>query len=741
MKLQAALKELIKQDIKITPLCIESGNKLPPMIKGEYINPKIASENANEITIQTWYADNHFDTPANGYGLLLGNEYNLFCLDVDLKHLEPNTRFLFYTRLRESVINLDLNLWKKLAQTSINTTSAGYHHYFRLTDEYNGPNNPALLTMNNKAIVELRTSAYAATYPSPGYVVTDGTPEDFWNHIPILTPLELFNLRTACLRLEKELNPNSNTKVKYKASELKKMKPIDHFNKVASILLMLEEIGYTKDYNSTEFEIRMKHPNNPTTKTSGAIYMDHEIPVYVEYAANGYFHDYTQKALQPHQVFAVLNDINPFDYKKINKTLYVHGYGSLFTTEGEKMAYINDNLREFCDNEGIYFNTFSNRICTGNGIPIDDGHLARGYEYLSSQNIKTSSEERLRFWNNHLNFEQVNPVYTYFKSCVDNYDGTDEFGKMLTYMDFEQKKKLAPYFQKYLVQIVAQGLYSGQSSDEGLQTELILALYSKEHGKGKTRFFFEFLRQGLERYFDPKFSHKELEQDLQFAGNILIVDDEASVLSRKEIERMKSLVSMRTLNPTLKYQNFAKYLARRAVLGITSNKRQLINDIFNRRMIALTIKNIDVAGLMNNININNLWGQLGSIWLNDNNVIYIKADEIDKLNNTTEDFKMYVELEEILNDLFIPLPKKRYKYEEMPFEHSCLRRTDVVSIVESIFPQKRFTKFDYDKAFDKLNYYNWKPKDPVTREQRSVYLLIPKAKVKNNEIYKKYLEQ
>lgn len=740
MKLQATLLELLKKDIRITPLCIESGNKLPPMLNGDFINPKLASQDANEITIQTWYDENHFDTPANGYGLLLGNEYNLFCLDIDLKHLEPNMRFIFYSRLRESVMNIDPKLWKTLAQTSINTTSAGYHHYFRLTEEYNGPNNPALLTHNNKAIVELRTSAYAASYPSPGYIVTDGTPEDFWNYIPTLTPLDLFNLRTACLRFENELNPKETKKVKHKASELKKMKPIDHFNRVANVLLMLEDIGYTKDYHSNEFEIRVKHPNSPSTKTSGAIYLDHEIPVYVEYAANGVFAEYRQKALKPHQVFAVINDLNPYEYKKINKELYVHGYGSLFNTEGEKMHYINECLSEFCEKEGIYFNTFSNRICTEDGIPIDDGHLARGYEYLSSQNIKTSNEERLRFWNNYLNFKQINPVFGYFNNCVKNYNGEDEFAKMLKYMDFENKNKLSKYLKKFLIQIVAQGLHSETSSNEGLQTELILALYSKEHGRGKTRFFFEFLRQNIERYCDPKFSHKELEQDLQFAGNILVIDDEASVLSRKEIERMKSLVSMRTLNPTLKYQNYAKYLARRAVLGITSNKQEIINDTFNRRMIALSIKNIDIDGLMKNVNIDNLWGQLGLIWVKDPSCIYVKPKDIIQLNSNTEDFKIYGELDEILADLFTPMPKKRYKYNEVPFEYSCLRRTDIVTIVETLYPQKRFTKFDYNRAFDKLGYYNWKPKDPVTKEQRSVYLLIPKSKVKETEVYKKYTE-
>lgn len=714
---------------------VSNKEKVPPEKNRIPIPPTQLAEIRSKAVINTWFlTGGDFDSKPNGYGFMLGNgNGNLFCFDVDIKKLAGTSvkPLDFYTVLKMKLEDINPELYKKLIKTTINTISGGYHFYFKLDFTYIGENHPVVVKVENQPVVEIRTTGYAATYPSPGYTLGTFTSENFYKDIQFLNEYEFFQLKDACLRVTKHFASDVKIK-KATKKELKGMSPSYHYNEDTDIMSILTELfGYEPQYDGeTDEQIRLRHNNNPTQKTSGIIYKLQSPPVYVEHSMSGSFSEWRGKGLTAAQIYAVSEGIDPYNTKKINSKLFSLGFGSLWKNESERVKILEDTFVEFLKENNIFYNEFNNAIYDGNSNkPIDDEFIMRFKFYCNSLNIKMNKQEAASFFDMTSSFPSKNPVVDYFVECLKEYDGKDYFSDLVNTIEVENISEIEEFFKIWLMQIPAQALQSKESRYEGLQTELVLALISFKHGTGKSTFFSRYLMRDLKEYFLPRLPEKILDQYVALSSNILVVDDEAATYNRKSTEHLKAIVSYTNIKYVRKYKNFESNVARRAIIALTSNRHEVINDSTNRRIVPMSVINMNVNKLLRNVPIKKLWGQLLMQYSIDKTQIYIDYIRIGALNVLSSPQKFTNDVADFLDTNFNYLgvklsPKAIHNY---PY-----------NIIYSTNDLKTFIQNHYDKNVKwtdiraAINYLGWEIK--IFRPYKSdksirAYILGPKIKV------------
>lgn len=181
--------------------------------------------------------------------------------------------------------------------------------------------------------------------------------------------------------------------------------------------------------------------------------------------------------------------------------------------------------------------------------------------------------------------EPYNPFFEFFRENRDP-SKSGFIKKCSDCIDTDGDQELKSYnyyfFKKWFVGMVASMLQMDYS-------ELILVLYSEEQGTGKTHF----LRHILPPYFNNYVINKPITNDsdkdfLQFLTNsILIIDDEFSGSGVKNKKIIKKLLSLNKIDYRKPFAEMPITLSRLATFAGATNEPDIINDVYNRRIIPL----------------------------------------------------------------------------------------------------------------------------------------------------------
>lgn len=236
---------------------------------------------------------------------------------------------------------------------------------------------------------------------------------------------------------------------------------------------------------------------------------------------------------------------------------------------------------------------------------------------------------------------QVNPHYPNIQAICDSIEtdtGINDDGVDADYKIY--------FFKKWGVGMISH-IY-------GQHSPLYLILCGVAKNIGKTEFFRRLLPEELKPYYSELqdgVDKKDLL--LQLANNILILNDEFTGATRREIQHFKQLTSMQVIDVRTPYGRFSKKRTRLAALAGTCNDLDIISDPdVNRRIIPINVLSIDFDRY-NSVDKVNLFLELHALFLAKFTHNLNKAD-IERLENATGSHKTIQIEKELLEKYFEP---------------------------------------------------------------------------------------
>jgi len=173
------------------------------------------------------------------------------------------------------------------------------------------------------------------------------------------------------------------------------------------------------------------------------------------------------------------------------------------------------------------------------------------------------------------------------------------------------------------------------ASIHGTYSLMILVLTGKQMIE-KTNFFRNLLPDDLRNYYAESKLDAGKDDEVLMTQKLIIVDDEFGGKSKQEAKKLKDLSSKQYFSIRRPYGRFPEDIRRIAVLGGTSNDKEVLNDpTGNRRIIPLHINNIDKKKF-ENIDKTDLFMELYHEWKRIGDGWMLTKTEVDFLNRSTE---------------------------------------------------------------------------------------------------------
>lgn len=184
----------------------------------------------------------------------------------------------------------------------------------------------------------------------------------------------------------------------------------------------------------------------------------------------------------------------------------------------------------------------------------------------------------------------------------------------------------------------------------GVHSVTKLTLTGKKMGIGKSKFFQHLLPEKLSKkyFFSDPLGKTQQDIAIQLTSNLLIFDDE----NKDTSEGFKALSDQSTFTVRLPYGRFYKKLNRLGVFCGTSNNDAVIDDYDNRRIIAISVNNIDL-NKYHAIDKTELFIECYKIW-ESGKKYFLDENDIARLNEVTSSAFEVVEEYEFIRKYFEP---------------------------------------------------------------------------------------
>ncbi len=265
------------------------------------------------------------------------------------------------------------------------------------------------------------------------------------------------------------------------------------------------------------------------------------------------------------------------------------------------------------------------------------------------------------------------------------------------------------FLRKWLVNMITTALQS-------IDNPLLLALLGSKQGTGKTTFLRELLPDELRPYY----REMPIEDGKDFLSamsqSLIIMDDELSGKTRRELEKFKKIMSVQALDYRKPYgRNLIKAYRKASICG-TGNELHVLHDhTGNRRIIPINVLAIDHKKY-NNIDKIDLITESYKLFREGFNYRLNKED-LAVLNTNSAEFE-YSESE-------IELIQRYFKPGNLDEKHELLSTTEIQQHFEFITKlQTNYVKIG--KAFQKLDFkYKYSIKG---NSKLKCYVIDPESK-------------
>ncbi|WP_185205199.1 VapE domain-containing protein [Chryseobacterium sp. C3] len=197
--------------------------------------------------------------------------------------------------------------------------------------------------------------------------------------------------------------------------------------------------------------------------------------------------------------------------------------------------------------------------------------------------------------------QQYNPIREYFENLED-WDQQDHIGKLCSYIRTTDNMSFQKYFEKWLTRTVICALKPGYINKQ------CLVLFNIKQNTGKTSFLRFLIPLQLEKYYTEDIG---VDKDglIALCKNLLINIDELSVMSKTDVNILKSFISKNTVNARLPYDRKSTLMQRTASFCGSTNRFDFLTDETGSvRWQVFEVLNIDF-NYSKDINIEKVWSQ------------------------------------------------------------------------------------------------------------------------------------
>lgn len=324
---------------------------------------------------------------------------------------------------------------------------------------------------------------------------------------------------------------------------------------------------------------------------------------------------------------------------------------------------------------------------------LNDYEINTVYLGLTKKNI-SCTKENLRTILESDFVPKYNPFENYLYN-LPKWNGHDYIGQLVKTVKTEDDIFFDFVFRKWLVALV------GSLMDDNVINHTAL-IFTGEQGIGKTTWFRRLVPQELsEYYFEGSITPNNKDDEIQMGENMLINIDELQSLNSKNMEALKSLITLGEIKVRRPYARRPEIIPRRASFAGSGNTKEFLTDTTgNRRFICIAVKYIDNQ---HNVLLKNLYSH--ALYLFQNGFQYwFSQAEIYSLNKHNEGF-MEISIEEDLIGKFIEPCQKEDKHAQFGSATEIMALLIEKSNLDSDTVQKlnpsKFGKILNKKSFEK----------------------------------------
>lgn len=340
-----------------------------------------------------------------------------------------------------------------------------------------------------------------------------------------------------------------------------------------------------------------------------------------------------------------------WDYKKNRKFRCVEAkYDKHGNFTGWEVLKIWENFKCVLENNkiDIKYNDLSRRI-EQNISDTENNFYADMHSIANRSGFKISKQDARDFAIRTANDFIYSPVQEYLNNCYSNYDGNDHLEKFYETLECTEEfpieaKKL--YMRKMLANAVNIAFNNGNTNTEGM-----LTLQGKQ-GLGKTRWTSKLSPLEGTVKTGKMINPDNKDNILETTGYWFTEIGELESTLKGDLSKIKAFITEGVDELRRPYAMASERYPRRTVFIATVNSADFLKDeTGNRRYWVLPLVKIN-HDLMDEIDLDQLYGQMMHMIKSEEEVHYFKPDELDILANNNKAFNYKNSICLTLEDLF-----------------------------------------------------------------------------------------
>ncbi len=305
--------------------------------------------------------------------------------------------------------------------------------------------------------------------------------------------------------------------------------------------------------------------------------------------------------------------------------------------------------------------------------------------------------------------EKYNPIQNYFENLL-KWNGENHIQKLANYITTTDDESFQNHFEKWLTRAVLCSL------NRGYVNKQCLVLFNTKQNSGKTSFLRFLIPTELEKYYTEDIG---IDKDglISLCKSLIINIDELSVMSKIDVNTLKSFISKNTINARLPYDRKSSLMHRTASFcGSTNRSDFLTDETGSVRWQIFEVLEINF-NYSKEININQVWAQAYfNAFERKNYNPEITAEDILENEKRNEKYKQVSLEQEIILTHF----------EKSDSKNEFLTATDIMLAMNNALGV-RLNIIKIGKALTVLNY------ERIKHSKRQVYGYLIKRKIEESK--------
>lgn len=304
---------------------------------------------------------------------------------------------------------------------------------------------------------------------------------------------------------------------------------------------------------------------------------------------------------------------------------------------------------------------------------------------------------------------KYNPIYNYFEN-LPKWNCENHIQKLANYITTTDNQSFQKHFEKWLTRAVLCSLKKGYINKQ------CFVLFNTRQNSGKTSFLRFLIPTQLEKYYTEDIG---IDKDglISLCKSMIINIDELSVMSKIDVNTLKSFISKNTINARLPYDRKSSLMHRTASFcGSTNRSDFLTDETGSVRWQIFEVLEIDF-NYSKEININQVWAQAYfNAFERKNYNPELTAEDIQENEKRNEKYKQVSLEQEIILTHF----------EKSENKIDFLTATDIMLAMNNALGV-RLNIIKIGKALTTLNY------ERIKHSKRQVYGYLIKRKIEESK--------